>query len=191
GDDLPWPRRAVAWMVGALAVVVISYGFAPRPQIFTALGLSIELWLIRRVARGGCGWALALPVLCALWVNTHGGVLAAIGLLLASAAALTVQLFWDRFPALAARAPVEAVSARAVAALWGAGVVCPAALLANPYGWELIRWTVSGVAWLHQRPELEEWHPTDVSWDHAALFILLALTLVSFLLTHRRRAWWE
>ena len=41
------------------------------------------MWLIRRVARGGWGWALALPVLCALWVNTHGGVLAGIVLLLA------------------------------------------------------------------------------------------------------------
>jgi hypothetical protein len=191
GEDLPWPGRAVAWMVGALAVVEISYGFAARPQIFTALGVAIELWLIRRVARGGWGWALALPVLCALWVNTHGGVLAGIVLLLAATAALTVQLFWERIPALAAGAPAGVVSARAVGALWAACVVCPAALLANPYGWELIHWTISGVVWLHQRPELQEWHPAGVSWDHAALFILLALTLVSFLLTHRRRAWWE
>jgi hypothetical protein len=41
--DLAWPQRAVAWAVGALAVVEISYGFAARPQIFTALGLAIEL----------------------------------------------------------------------------------------------------------------------------------------------------
>jgi len=191
GDDLPCPRRALAWAVGAVAVVEISYGFAPRPQIFTALGVSIELWLLRRVARGEWRWAPALPALCALWVNTHGGVLAAIALLLASTAALTAQLFWDKFPALAVRAPVEAVAARPVAALWAACLICPAALLVNPYGWELIRWTISGVVWLHHRPELEEWHPTGLSWDHAALFILLALALVSFLLTHRRRALWE
>jgi hypothetical protein len=41
--DLAWPQRAVAWAVGALAVVEISYGFAARPQIFTVLGLAIEL----------------------------------------------------------------------------------------------------------------------------------------------------
>ncbi len=191
GEDLPWPRRAVAWAVGAVAVVEISYGFAPRPQIFTALGVSIELWLLRRAARGKWGWAAALPVLCALWVNTHGGVLAGIALLMASTAALTAQLFWERFPALAARVPVEGVSARSVGALWAACVLCPAALLANPYGWELIRWTVSGVVWLHHRPELEEWHPTELGWDHAALFILLAAAAVSFLLTRRRRALWE
>jgi hypothetical protein len=191
GDDLPWPRRAVAWIVGALAVVEISYGFAPRPQIFTALALSIELYLIRKVARGGCAWAAALPVLCALWVNTHGGVVAGIALLFAAAAALTAQLFWGRFPTLAARVPVELVSARSVGALWAASFLCPVALLANPYGWELIRWTISGIVWLHHRPELEEWHPTEASWDHAALFILLALTVVSFLGTRRRRALWE
>lgn len=190
-EDLPWPQRAVAWVVGALAVVEISYGFAPRPQIFTALGLSIELWLIRRVARGQSLWALALPVLCALWVNTHGGVLAAIVLLLAATVAATFQFFWDRFPAMAAGMPVEPVSARAARALWAASVVCPAALLANPYGWELIRWTVSGVIWLHHRPELEEWRPPGLSWDHGAFYILVTVTAAAFLLTRRRRALWE
>jgi hypothetical protein len=190
-EDLPWPGRASAWLVGALAVVEISYGFAPRPQIFTALGLSIELWLMRRMARGGGLWAAALPVLCALWVNTHGGVLAGIALLWAAAAALTAQLFWERFPALTARIPVEPVSRRAVGVFWAASVVCPAALLANPYGWELLRWTISGVVWLHHRPELEEWRPTELNWDHAAFFILVAVTAVVFLLTQRRRSLWE
>jgi hypothetical protein len=190
-EDLPWPARAGAWAVGAVAVVEISYGFAPRPQIFTALGVSIELWLLRRVARGEWRWAAALPVLCALWVNTHGGVLAGIAMLIASTLAMTAQLVWDRFPALAARVPVETVSERSVGALWAACVLCPAALLVNPYGWGLIRWTVSGVVWLHHRTELEEWHPTELGWDHAALFFLLALAAVSFLLTRRRRALWE
>jgi hypothetical protein len=190
-DDLPWPRRAVAWAVGALAVVEISYGFAPRPQIFTALGMSIELWLLRRVARDEARWAAALPVLFALWFNTHGGVLAGIAVLLASASALTAQHFWDRIPALAARVPVEAASARSAGALWAACAVCPAALLANPYGWEFVRWTFSGVAAMHHRPELTEWNPPELGWDHAALFILVALALVAFVWTHRRRALWE
>src|SRR5208282_2531445 len=92
---------------------------------------------------------------------------------------------------LAARMPVEPVSARAVGALWVASAVCPVALLANPYGWELIRWTISGVVWLHHRPELAEWRPTELNWDHAAFFILVAVTALVFLLTHRRRALWE
>jgi hypothetical protein len=188
---LPWPQRAVAWAVGAIAVVEISFGFAARPQIFTALGLSIELWLLERITRGNLRWAAALPVLMALWVNTHGGVLAGLAVLGITAAAASAQLLWPRWPMLAARIPVEPVSARSVLTLWISCPVCAAALLLNPYGWELIRWTISGVVWLEQRPELEEWHPTTPSWDHVALFILALLALVSFVLSRRRRALWE
>jgi len=51
---------------------------SPRRQVFTALGIAIELWLIRQVAPGEWHWAPALPLLCAPWVNAHGGVLAGI-----------------------------------------------------------------------------------------------------------------
>jgi len=189
--DLTWPRRAVAWAVGALAVVEISYGFAARPQIFTALGLSIELWLLRQITQGRWRWALALPVLCALWVNTHGGVLAGLAVLVVTALAAAAQLFWPKWPELAVRLPVEPVSPRAVGALWVSCALCVGALFVNPYGWELIRWTISGVVWLHQRTELEEWHPTPLDLNHTPLFVLALLALISFVLTRRRRALWE
>lgn len=51
--DLAWPERYIAWAVGALAVVEISYGFAVRPQIFTALFLVVELALLCRIHAGG------------------------------------------------------------------------------------------------------------------------------------------
>jgi len=189
--DLAWPQRAVAWAVGALAVVEISYGFAARPQIFTVLGLAIELGLLRLITRGRIRCALALPVLFVLWVNTHGGVLAGLAVLMVTAAAAAAQFFWLRWPGLAARLPVEPVSARSVVALVALCLPCAAALLVNPYGWELIRWTISGVVWLHQRTELAEWHPTPPSWDHASLFVLALLTLISLALSRRRRALWE
>ena len=44
------------------------------------------------------------------------------------------------------------------------------ALLANPYGFELIRWLVGSVLWL--RPEISEWNPAPFGWDHAAFFLL-------------------
>jgi hypothetical protein len=189
--DLAWPQRAVPWAVGALAVVEISYGFAARPQIFTALGLSIEFWLLRRIARGTVRWAWALPVLFALWVNTHGGVLAGLAVLVVTALAASAQLFWPNWLETAVKLPVEPVSARSVAALWLSCLLCAGALWVNPYGWELIRWTISGVVWLHQRTELEEWHPTPLDWNHTALFVLALLALISFALSRRRRALWE
>jgi hypothetical protein len=56
----------VAWAFGALAVVEISFGFAARPQIFTALSLAVELWILNRVHAGKWKWAFALPPLFAL-----------------------------------------------------------------------------------------------------------------------------
>src|SRR5690242_13614739 len=47
-QSLSWPARFVAWGFAALAVVEISYGFAARPQIFTALFLSLELLLLQQ-----------------------------------------------------------------------------------------------------------------------------------------------
>jgi hypothetical protein len=81
--------RLAAWVLGALAVVEISFGFAARPQIFTALALAMELWLLRQIHYGKWRWALALPPLFVLWINTHGGVLAGMVVLVAAATATT------------------------------------------------------------------------------------------------------
>ena len=189
--DLCWPRRATAWAVGALAVVEISYGFAARPQIFTALGLSIELALLRLITNGKTRWAWLLPVLFALWVNTHGGVLAGWAVLAVTAVAATAQLFWPKWPPLAASLPVEPVSTRVVVTLWILCVASAGALLINPYGWALIRWTINGVVWLHQRTELEEWGPARPSLNHVALYVLALLTVAAFSLSRRPRALWE
>ena len=78
---LTWPERYVAWALGALAVVEISFGFPARPQIFTALCLVIELVLLRRIHAGKAWWALALPPLFVFWINAHGGALAGVGLI--------------------------------------------------------------------------------------------------------------
>src|SRR5882724_7413440 len=68
-SDLSWPDRYVAWAFGALAVVEISYGFAARPQIFTALFLVVELALLRRIHLGSRAWALGIPFLFLVWIN--------------------------------------------------------------------------------------------------------------------------
>lgn len=175
-EDLEWPRKAVAWAVAALAVVEISFGFAARPQIFTAFGLTIELWVLRRMARGKWAWAAVLPFVFVLWVNAHGGVLAGVAVLFVATIAMTIQ---------------RAASTPGLIWAWAAAILCPFALLVNPYGFELIRWTVSGVIWLHQRPELEEWHPTDLGWNHAGFFILVILAIAAFALSRQRAALWE
>ena len=182
--------RLIAWAFGALAVVEISYGFAARPQIFTALALAAELWILRQVYCGKNSWALALPPLFALWINTHGGALAGIVLLLAATIATAAQGFCRRVlpeflrPRIAAPVPASTVTWLAISC-----VASAAALLVNPYGFGLVRWLVESVLWL--RPQIAEWNPVQFSGDHAAFFLCVVIAAAGFIFSRRPIALWE
>ena len=182
--------RLIAWAFGALAVVEISYGFAPRPQIFTALALAAELWILRQIHCGKRFWALALPLLSVLWINTHGGALAGIILLLVATIATMAQSFRNRvapaFPRVRIAAPVPAGVVTVLVISYAASA---AALLVNPYGFALIRWLAESVLWL--RPQIAEWNPVQFSGDHAAFFLCVTIAAASFLLSRRPIALWE
>ena len=176
--NLDAKTRIVAWAFGALAVVEISFGFAARPQIFTALSLAIELWLLDQIHRGKWQWALALPPLFALWFNLHGGALAGLILLFAAAGATSAQCLLARF-----------VPARVVTALWISAVVSAATVVLNPHGFELARWLVGSVLWL--RPQIQEWNPARLDWDHAAFFFCAAIASAALALSRRPHRLWE
>jgi hypothetical protein len=188
-SNLSWPTRAIAWGFGGLAVVEISYGFAARPQIFTALFLALELWVLRRIHAGSWRWALVLPFLFAIWINTHGGVLAGFGLLGLAAMATTAQFFWSKRRSNEPSANGTDGSNGLMMVLWLSVVAAGTAMLCNPWKAELLRWLIGSVLWL--RPEIEEWNPTPFGWDHAALFILVALSAFAWVFSRRKRAWWE
>jgi hypothetical protein len=182
--------RLVAWALGAVAVVEISFGFAARPQIFTALALAMELWILRQVHCGKRAWALALPPLFALWINTHGGVLAGMIVLVAAAISTRCEGVLKRFmpDSIASRFENQETSMTGYW-LWLFTVLSALTLLANPYGFELIRWLVGSVLWL--RPDISEWNPALPGWDHAAFFFCVALTAVAFVFSRRPRQLWE
>jgi hypothetical protein len=73
--------------------------------------------------------------------------------------------------------------------LWLAVIAAGAALLCNPWGTGLLRWLAGSVLWL--RPQIAEWNPTPLGWDHAAFFMVLALAAFSWAFTQKKRAWWE
>ena len=182
--------RLIAWAFGALAVVEISYGFAARPQIFTALALAAELWILAAIHRGRRRWAFALPPLFAVWINTHGGALAGIVLLFVAAAATMAQGFCSRIAPeflrrrIAAPAPAGVITVLAISCAASA-----AALLVNPYGFELVRWLAESVMWL--RPQIAEWNPVQFNGDHAAFFLCVAIAAAGFLFSRRPVALWE
>jgi hypothetical protein len=179
--------RLIAWAIGALAVVEISFGFAARPQIFTALFLAIELALLRRIHAGAHRWALALPVLFGIWINTHGGVLAGFGLLGLAALATSAESLCRKLRSSATDGQESTL--KTIAVLWLAVIGSTAALFCNPWKGELLRWLIGSVFWL--RPQIEEWNPTPLGWDHGALFILIGLAMFGWGFSRRSRAWWE
>jgi len=70
----------IAWALAALAVWK-SPLLRRAAEIFTALFLVVELWLLRKIHDESPLWMVGLPMLFIVWINTHGGALAGIGLL--------------------------------------------------------------------------------------------------------------
>ena len=181
--------RLIAWAFGALAIVEISFGFAARPQIFTALSLAIEIWLLARIHIGKWQWAFALPPLFALWFNLHGGALAGSVLLFAAAGATTAQYVLAKIAPAKTNLWWNETPASAVPVLWVAAIASAAAVVVNPHGFELARWLIGSVLWL--RPQIQEWNPTQLGWDHAAFFFCAGIAAVAFLFSRRPRELWE
>lgn len=179
--------RLIAWAFAAVAVVEISFGFAARPQIFTALFLVLELMLLRRIHAGNPLWAIALPPLFVFWINTHGGALAGVGLLGVAAGASTGQWVWMKKMRRgdAANAP----GSKVVVALWLALAGIVGALFCNPWRAGLVRFLIESVSWM--RPEIQEWNATPLNADHAAMFVLVTMGIFAWLCSRLRWAWWE
>ncbi|MFH1768999.1 MAG: hypothetical protein ABH858_07550, partial [Candidatus Omnitrophota bacterium] len=79
---------------------VIAFGFAIRPQIFTYLFFALFLYLLYLFRYTGKRHIFFIPLITVLWVNSHGGFLAGIGLLAIYTAAETLgrmSFFKQRF----------------------------------------------------------------------------------------------
>ena len=182
--------KLVAWAFGALAVVEISFGFAARPQIFTALLLAVELWILGRVHSGKWQWALTLPPMFALWFNLHGGALAGLILLFAAAGATSAQYLLKKLPPAKAVLNLNPDTPLCVLpALWISAVAAAATVVLNPHGFELARWLVGSVLWL--RPQIQEWNPVPLNGEHAVFFLCAAFAVMAFLFSRKPCQLWE
>ena len=149
-------ERWAASVATAIAALVMAPGLMIRPQLFTLLFLALTLdWLAAADYRAR-GPARYLPLVVVLWVNTHGGVLAGVGLAAAGVLA-----------ALAGRAALAGGPQRSDAQrsdappleLGATGLLLlalGAALLLNPYGTSLLGFLLTGVT---PRVPITEWAP--------------------------------
>jgi hypothetical protein len=150
-----------------------------RPQIFTYILFLTELLLLARAETGreSCLWAL--PILFAVWVNLHGGVLAGLG----------VASVWMLMRGAAIlRVPDAATRNRLVdlGRLGLLGMTCGLALLLNPFGAGLVRFLLrTGTV---PRPEITEWTPLGLASLPGVLYLgLVAIGLIGVLGSRRPR----
>ncbi len=154
-----------------LGASLMSFGFMFRPQIFSFLALAFVWDRLHAYAAGSRRQIWWLPIVFAVWVNTHGGVLAGLAIVAVFAFVRSLEEH-DR------RARAELFAAAAFAAL---------ALLVNPYGLRLIAFLAHDVT--IDRP-IPEWAAIPLL-DRSNLHFKFAVALygVGLCLRQRWRPW--
>jgi hypothetical protein len=161
-----------------LMVVPLRMGLGTmRPQLFTYLFFLLELVVLGKAARGPVHWLWVLPFALAAWVNLHGGVLAGVGTLVVWILVRAVDAVRDTGRPLPLRLG-------AVAHLAAVAMACGLALLANPYGAELIGFLLRTAT--VPRPEIGEWTPLSLLSLPGLLYLILLAIGIAALAGSRR-----
>jgi hypothetical protein len=184
------PRGIYTWAALALLAAstnFIALGFAVRPQLFTTLGIVLELVLLQRIVNGRFGWALLLPPLIALWGNMHGGVLAGVLLIYLLAGVESLRALWPH--GLAGEPTPTRPTSRHLAVYWALALTVALALLLNPWGAGMVEWNVGAV--LRPRPQIHEWHPLTLSARDAPFYIVSVISLLAWGFSRQPRKAWE
>ena len=133
-------NNVASFAVTALAAAVSSIHWLARPHLVSWIFVLIFLGVLETARAGAVSptsLRFLLPALTVLWTNLHGGFVA--GLLLIACYALGEGMT-SIFKAGTA-APVSNLKAAWIASslYWQSLLLCAAATLVNPYGWQLHR----------------------------------------------------
>ena len=139
-------------LAAALVTSAMGLGLATvRPHLFTYLFFALVLVLLVRAERGDYRRIWVVPLLVAVWVNAHGGVLAGVSV---------VGLWWlgEQISNVLGAAGDRGVPFLPATLLVAATVT---ALLLNPYGWRLPTFLVETAT--VPRPSITEWQSVATS----------------------------
>ena len=178
------PKAALVAMLPALLLSSVSYG--PRTLLFGWLLLIVELFLLqsfRRAAQTGYDSRILwfLPLLFAVWVNTHGSWM--IGLVLFGLFAFTGLFQFEK-----AGLYSEAWSRAPRTTLYKVGAASLAALLCNPYGYHLVLYPFDMAFRQKLNIEnVEEWRSVDFHLFRGKLFLAVIAVFILFRILQRSR----
>lgn len=166
-----------ALVVTFLFAAALAPGIQVRPQVFTYFFFAVLLGLFHLRRHHGRDWTPAIPPMIALWVNCHGGFLSGLGI-------FAVFEFAEALEAWL-RGRREELTARVVlkrgAVLTAAGL----AVLANPYGAEMLPMLGRSVTQI--RSTITEWRSLELSAEFALPIALFAVVAFAWLLSRRDR----
>lgn len=177
-------QPVAAWSLMLLIAACLHPFFILRPQLFSFVLCALVLVLLERAFREwqtSCAihWRplCCLPLIFAVWSNTHGAFVAGLAISGAYLAGRAVESLLSR-----------PNSHRQVIPMLSLALGCVVITLANPYGLELHRWLLSSLS--QPRPEITEWGSAGsqhiVFWPWVAL---LTTTVLSLLFTREKRDW--
>jgi hypothetical protein len=163
--------RALAVILGASASAVF---WSARPHIVSFVLAAGVLYVLDLFRRRGLNRLWALPLLIALWANSHPGY--AIGLIL-----IGVTTAGEALQAIAGRGHW-----RTVAWLAGIGFVCVLALLLSPYGTKLWLYPLRVVSIDLLQDHIQEWQSPNFHMREAQVMIVLWLATAAAIGLSRR-----
>lgn len=177
--------RGLDTLRAGVLVVFLFLPVAPslltiRPQMFTMLIYTFTLLVLVALEDGRARLAWVLPILTAVWINFHGGVLAGLGILAIWAGVHAVRVLWRE------RSPVALIRGRRLGV--GLAVLAAAvAVLANPYGPDLPLFLLETAT--VPRPDISEWQPLALRSFHGGVWLVtLVGAAYALIRTRRRRA---
>jgi hypothetical protein len=170
-----WRRYQLSplWRDGLLFVSALGVwplAATIRPQAFSVLLFAALLYLLTRVRDGSNAARLGVPLLFAIWVNTHGGWLVGGGVL----AVFTGVCAIDRSVPLRNKLSIVLMSAASAAAC-----------LVNPYGMRMLDFLFATVR--PDRSDIVEWRPVTALPLVALLLWAIPLVVAVIAFVRRRK----
>jgi hypothetical protein len=175
-----WPF----WVV-TVGLLIARVRFFERPDLFTALLFALTSYLDLRFGRDRRWQWGALPLIMALWANTHAGVIYGFVLLIVCAASEWVDLLWewywkktDRGPVLGLfkREVLKSLMIRPISVIISFASAVVALELINPNGFRVMLVPITQFTSKFWQSVILEYHPP--SWEGSKLFYLSLVGLV-------------
>lgn len=178
-------KLIAAWALMLLVAANLQAFFPLRPQLLSFLLFTLTLictdrafadWYTKGQLR--LRWLLALPVIFAVWVNSHGAFVAGLAVVGTLLAGRMIEA-WRRDGKQSLRTQLN---------LTIIGLACVAATFINPYGLEMHRWLLNSLG--EPRPEITEWAAPSLSDPVFWPFVTLAFIVVACLAGSKQHRDW-